>query len=540
MGDKPYRYTLKRWPRLISSLEGLRTLTIDLGGITHIASLSVRYEDLREIPLGLRHLDLRFHLSPSSFFSDQSPKTKSSYASTSQAPSEINPWVRSRVLERLVGLETFRVYGDHRLGQEKDLKLPQSLKTFWLSTPHPSPGNFQIIMPPHITELFIDIATNFSENWYSSLPQSLEILGLPSVRALRKSKEFLQRLTRLTDLNLEHCGDLSLEWASSLPPSVKRLKTISINKWDFLRLPSFIPHLSLVDKNINELKASALPSRLESLFLRNPAALFDAESLNVWPPGLTNLSLSVGNTFKIEYMSLLPPSLESLWFGNYGVLEEEVHRLPRQLKRITMYLSISAKSAPQLPPNLSELDTNHALCDPKALLLLPKSLRFLRTTLPTSDPIPYLEIPHGITSLHLTATSSTVTSILLPSSLTSLELLGMDLGRRQIQPSSPEGFLPPNLRHIAFAMSETNDKEIFKAMPEELSSLEITCKQPLLASDLQNLPRRLKTISATFTWTADLIPHLPPHITSLEGYMEDVDELCEILPEVNLRQMKRW
>jgi hypothetical protein len=284
--------------------------------------------------------------------------------------------------------------------------------------------------PPSLTSLFIQSGHSLTSECHKHLPRHLisfsnkenSMLGLNCLQDLPTTLEYLQ--CSITPL-------LKDSNVSKLPPKLKSLicgiSTLSME--GVSKLPNTLTHLTTQLSSTFFPFFNVLPSSITSLELSDP--VFGEEEITRMPQNLKTLILRHWSFGGEILFSLLPQSLENLsLYDVSNVKPLAIQYLPRKLKTLkltTLLDSIVASSYLNgIPPtieviNISTLD--HLLLTSADLKLLPITCQSLEisSSLHEKD---FPELPPKLTRLSVQSfiISKSVSLKNLPSSLTELHL----------------------------------------------------------------------------------------------------------------------
>jgi hypothetical protein len=177
----------------------------------------------------------------------------------------------------------------------------------------------------------------------------------------------------------------------------------------------------------------------------------------------------------------------------------DFHVIPRKVKKISkLYISESLYPAKrrwgfifsQLPPNLTFLDLNCTSDIPHSIARhLPRTLTYLRLSVPAFNEAAYLDLPRTLKSLHFCA-------------------------RPKILPKYVRAF-PPNLEALSMAEAILS-KEILTNLPRTLTAFSFQNSHHLTLTDLLLLPQGItRLVMPSYFLAANSYSYLPPNIVHL-------------------------
>lgn len=568
--------TTSHWPKVLSRLNGLRSLTLHCSQM--LGARSDIRNGLRQLPKGLEELDLAYPLlddvfevvrigsaNPSSAAASQQPQeaqgnadATSSTPSTPQAskpskaskkpkplPHHYAPWDIGSDMPNLKRLRLS--YGVKRNVCAYSIDfglLPRNLQEFALSemwTVHPAGDTQEMLtrLPPNLESLTIyEPSGGWTLQMLQSLPQSLR-----SLRLLPLDYNLIPLLatvsclpTTLTSLHLHERFDSRAE-----DPT---LQTVFHRFMNLRSLRIVFPgrHSMAIDTFL-----SSLPKTLTSLSLQHPDSL-DGHSLKLLPHDLKMLSLFVG---LIDWTAVsedsFPPSLLRL-----ATNEVPIHCL-RLLPRTLVYLNAAMTSNFQqplaqplllgLPPGITELNYTGTLKLPKNTpnerIHLPPSLAVLTFGIETDEALP-LDFPCGLRELTLSCPVHLNASCDWLANARYLVKLTLEASRRFKTSGAVFKHLPPSLLYLINhnGFSDVHLDE-WKDLPRGL--LELTAPTTTLAKPVADtalvfaaLPKSLLKLNLkSWVITVADLEHAPRslrHLTIGFKTFESLEPLVERLP----------
>lgn len=514
-----------RVPRLLSSLQGLRSLTLQ--SFDALMSSPFEWEPLiSSLPMSLESLHLKSEDSCFAFVN---------FAPESTA---IDPECVETQLER--GMSHFIDIG---------CRFPRlRALTCDLSGSDLSPKEFAVALPPHLTQLtsqglvINDTMALCGDLWLAYLPKSLESI---SVLNVREEEEAEPEGARLWDL------PAFLDDWSNAPPNlhtIGHLNMALVTRLDML--PRTLTHCILKCPPL--LLPSALkqaPTHLNCLVL-NVHDDLDAHLLAL-PPHLTRFDLATKILLGASHIALLPRTLIELrikhdmdWASLKEEQQSQVARGARSAAADGALPSevLSTATNTTWPPNLLRLATSIPSAMPLVEVPFPSTLTSLNLTRQpetAANSEPYVSdvswIPPRLTSLMVQAPSTTHPSIfsfhLLPPTLVSLSKNGQTSrnidGERVSEIWPAMGSSTQHLKALrTISLSSPLVERIPDGSPSPIfpSHLTSMLEVPLHIDWFAKLPRTLLKLSievlsglktSPFIKTNDLFAYLPPRLKSL-------------------------
>lgn len=583
-------YSTSRYPKMVSELKSLRSLTLSRGKWSLMESATSLNREIRKISSpNLRSLEIVSAEATESFF-NFSPSSSDPEAASNGAmvPAITRRKGTSRFYDigaQFPNLEALTMHkGDedgshHSLTFDDLVGLPDTLKVLKLPQMTIVDRMQRVLsLLPRSLELW-DIAIEVEGNEFPTDTTPTIVAPQfwadppPNLHTIRRivdystpiTLEFLPRTMTQCNIITNHLW-LPIEVLRTMPPNFVRLNNSSIDIGDIKdygasRLPQRIQELSLTNYRPQHLGnlLPTLPSTLHTLSIHSDD---DYESAwdsfwasgeasmdrHFWPSHLT--SLTIKQTCTLQQLGTLPAALKTLNIALSNSEEINFQALPRALSKLTIVFSETIDKVQIGPglPNLTSLALGAGAYNqhlaPQIWVNLPATLIHLDLlhTRPfdyssAEDTTPSISLPNGIETF-ITGFWSTYNFEYLPSSLTRLRVTMLQYGNGYTQKidDTADYFacLPVSLKSLFLGPTNTGGfvpttmDTLFSHLIN-LEELHLGALATFPASILQHLNAGLRVIRLTLAnFTEKDVPFLNPNWREMQLRLKQPDPLGNV------------